>query len=139
MNHLDPATEQAVRRFKALMVGQFDTAGTIVYGSRARGTHRPDSDADVAVLLKGEHQRLLPTALAMSDLALTYCWKRASTSRPYPSGSTIGSTPNAIQTQSCLTTLHVKECNCERFFDRRGSDGQGRNGHRFSQRFAGSG
>lgn len=69
MNHLDPATEQAVRRFITLMGGQFDTAGTIVYGSRARGTHRPDSDADVAVLLKGEHQRLIPTVLAMSDLA----------------------------------------------------------------------
>ncbi len=38
-------------------------------GSRARGTHRPDSDADVAVLLRGEHRRLLPTALAMADVA----------------------------------------------------------------------
>jgi predicted nucleotidyltransferase len=26
---------------------------TILYGSRARGDHRPDSDADVAVILKG--------------------------------------------------------------------------------------
>ena len=42
MNPLDPAIEQAVRRFITLMAGQFDTAGTIVYGSRARGTHRPD-------------------------------------------------------------------------------------------------
>jgi len=25
-----------------------------VFGSRARGDHRPDSDADVAVILKGE-------------------------------------------------------------------------------------
>ena len=69
MNSIDPATEQAVRRFMGLMADQFDTVGTIVYGSRARGTHRPDSDADVAVLLNGAHQRLLPTALAMSDLA----------------------------------------------------------------------
>ena len=69
MNQIDPDTEQAVRRFITLMTGQFDMAGAIVYGSRARGTHRPDSDADVAVLLNGEHQRLLPTALAMSDLA----------------------------------------------------------------------
>ena len=44
-------------------------AGAIVFGSRARGTHRPDSDADVAVLLRGEHQRFLPTKLAMADLA----------------------------------------------------------------------
>ncbi len=69
MNHIDPATEQAVRSFITLMAGQFDMAGTIVYGSRARGTHRPDSDADVAVLLNGAHQRFLPTKLAMADLA----------------------------------------------------------------------
>ena len=27
----------------------------ILYGSRARGTHREDSDADIAVIFKGEH------------------------------------------------------------------------------------
>ena len=66
---LDAATENAVRRFLALMAGRYDTAGAIVYGSRARGTHRPDSDADVAVLLKGAHQRFLPTKLTMADVA----------------------------------------------------------------------
>lgn len=84
MNHLDPATEQAVRRFISLMVGQFDTAGTIVYGSRARGTHRPDSDADVAVLLKGEHQRFLPTKLAMADLAFDVLLETGISISPLP-------------------------------------------------------
>jgi predicted nucleotidyltransferase len=69
MNQIDHETAIAVRRFIALMDGQFDIRGAIVYGSRAKGTHRPDSDADVAVLLKGEHQRFLPTKLAMSDVA----------------------------------------------------------------------
>lgn len=69
MSHLDEATEQAVRRFLALIAGRYDMHGAIVYGSRARGTHRPDSDADVAVLLKGEHQRILATMLAMADAA----------------------------------------------------------------------
>lgn len=66
---IDHDTEEAVRSFLALIAGRYDTAGAIVYGSRARGTHRPDSDADVAVLLKGEHQRALTTALAMADVA----------------------------------------------------------------------
>ena len=44
-------------------------AGVIIYGGRVRGTHRPDSDADVAVLFKGEHRRVLPTTLAMADVA----------------------------------------------------------------------
>lgn len=66
---IDRNTEKAVRRFLVLLATRYDMAGAIVYGSRARGTHRPDSDADVAVLLKGEHQRVLPTTLAMADLA----------------------------------------------------------------------
>lgn len=69
MNGLDGDTEEAVRRFLGLIAGRYDTAGAIVFGSRARGTHRTDSDADVVVLLKGEHQRFLPTKLAMADAA----------------------------------------------------------------------
>ena len=66
---IDPGTEKAVKRFLSLIADSYETAGAILYGSRARGTHRPDSDADVAVLLRGEHQRLLPTTLAMADIA----------------------------------------------------------------------
>lgn len=69
LGRIDHATEQAVRRFLARIAGQYDMAGAIVYGSRARGTHRPDSDADVAVLIKGAHQRVLTTTLAMADVA----------------------------------------------------------------------
>jgi predicted nucleotidyltransferase len=66
---VDPETEAAVRRFLALIANRYDMAGAFIYGSRARGTHRPDSDADVAVLLRGEHQRVLATTLAMADVA----------------------------------------------------------------------
>lgn len=69
MNHVDHDTEQAVHRFLGLIASRYDLVGGILYGSRARGDHRPDSDADVAVLLRGEHQRLLPTKLAMADVA----------------------------------------------------------------------
>lgn len=69
MGHIDHETEEAVRRFLALIASRYDMAGAVIYGSRARGTHRPDSDADVAVLLRGEHQRVLPTTLAMADVA----------------------------------------------------------------------
>jgi uncharacterized protein len=69
MNKIDHDTEEAVRRFQTLLAPDYSVAGAIVYGSRARGTHRPDSDADVAVLLTGEHQRMLPTTLAMADIA----------------------------------------------------------------------
>lgn len=69
MQHVDPATEQAVQLFLSLIAPSYDMAGAIVFGSRARGSHRADSDADVAVLLNGAHQRFLPTKLAMADVA----------------------------------------------------------------------
>jgi len=53
----------------SLIEGHYDLEGAIVYGSRARGTHRVDSDADLAVLLRGEQKRFLPTLLSMSDAA----------------------------------------------------------------------
>lgn len=68
-SRIDHDTERAVRRFLSKVASRYDTAGAIVFGSRARGTHRPDSDADVAVLIRGAHQRLLPTTLAMADVA----------------------------------------------------------------------
>lgn len=69
MNSIDQDTEEAVRRFLTLIPSRYHPAGAIVFGSRARGTHRPDSDADVAVLLSGERQRFLPAKLDMADVA----------------------------------------------------------------------
>ncbi|MDR0379258.1 MAG: nucleotidyltransferase domain-containing protein [Candidatus Accumulibacter sp.] len=71
MRTLDDDTDKAVRRFLAMLADHhYDMAGAIVYGSRARGTHHSESDADVAVLLRGERQeRIMPTALAMADVA----------------------------------------------------------------------
>ena len=70
MRKIDTNTEAAVRQFTALIEGKFSVAGVILFGSRARGTHDADSDADVAVLLDGVPQRLLPTALALTDLTV---------------------------------------------------------------------
>lgn len=66
---LDPVTESAVRRFMGLIASTYHPKQIIVFGSRARGTHRPDSDADVAVLLEGEHQPFLTTKLKLADTA----------------------------------------------------------------------
>jgi uncharacterized protein len=68
-SRLDESTEKAVRRFLASIAGRFDVERAIVYGSRARGTHETDSDADVAVVLRGDRQNTLDAALEMSDAA----------------------------------------------------------------------
>ena len=66
---IDKETKQAAHAFIDRLAARYDMAGAILFGSRARQTHSPDSDADVAVLLRGEHQRFLPTKLAMADIA----------------------------------------------------------------------
>ncbi len=69
MNRIDHDTEEAVQRFLTIIAARYDMAGAILYGSRARGTHDPHSDADVAVLLNGEHRKTLTTTLAMAGVA----------------------------------------------------------------------
>lgn len=66
---IDSNTEHAVRRFLSLIAPRYRTVGAILYGSRARGTHRSDSDADLLVLLQGAHRPFIPTKLDMTDLA----------------------------------------------------------------------
>ena len=50
----DAATLRAARRFLALIGERYPVREAYLFGSRARGTHGPDSDADVAVVLRGE-------------------------------------------------------------------------------------
>ena len=66
---LDPETERAARAFLDRIARQYEVAGAIVYGSRARHTHRPESDADVAVLLRGRAGPFVATKLEMADIA----------------------------------------------------------------------
>ena len=51
MKFLDPDTEAAVRAFLARLPADVQVEHAILYGSRARGESRPDSDADVALIL----------------------------------------------------------------------------------------
>jgi len=111
MNRIDHATEEAIRRFLVLLDGRYSVARTILYGSRARGTHRPDSDADVAVLLNGEHQRFLTTKLDMADVAYEVLLETGIhisplpvTSRPCRFGSMNGSIRRRMRIRPSCTT-----------------------------------
>jgi len=66
---IDPDTERAARAFLQKVSAQFDISGAILFGSRARRGHRADSDADVAVLLRGRPGKFAATKLAMADIA----------------------------------------------------------------------
>ena len=66
---IDARTRNAVRLFAQRVAQVYEMDHVMLFGSRARGTHRPSSDADVAVLLTGEPARFLPVKLALSDIA----------------------------------------------------------------------
>ena len=60
---LDPATADAMRAFEDKLSVRSDFAGLILFGSRARNTHRADSDADVVVLLSGSPGKFIAYSL----------------------------------------------------------------------------
>lgn len=69
LSDIDVETLSAAHAFMEAVAQRYDMIGAILFGSRARKSHRPDSDADVAVLLHGQPGRFVATKLAMDDLA----------------------------------------------------------------------
>jgi len=61
--------EQAVIRFGRQVVEHYEVDQLILFGSRARGDYHPESDADVAVILKGPVGDLVETKLALAGIA----------------------------------------------------------------------
>jgi predicted nucleotidyltransferase len=52
MKRLDSQTEAAVRAFLARVPAELKIEEAIVFGSRARGDNKPDSDADLALVFE---------------------------------------------------------------------------------------
>lgn len=102
---LDLATAQAVQQFRQRIVADFAANELIVYGSRARGDHRPDSDADVAVLLDGPHQRFLDTKLKMSDAAYDVLLDTGINISPLPIWRDEWEHPEAYSNPALLATI----------------------------------
>lgn len=69
VRRLDADTERAARAFLKRIEGRFSVVEGILYGSRARGDHKPDSDADLAVVLSGARGDRVAASLDMAGLA----------------------------------------------------------------------
>jgi uncharacterized protein len=65
----EPETLGAAREFIRRVSLRYSVKAALLFGSRARGTHRADSDVDVAVLLRGPRGKPLDTSLDMADIA----------------------------------------------------------------------
>ena len=66
---LDEETSRAARAFLRRLEGRYPVIQGILFGSRARGTHRTGSDADLAVVLKGRPGDRTAAALDMAGIA----------------------------------------------------------------------
>ena len=69
MSAIDARTEHAVRVFLERISRRYVVTGARLYGSRARAMHRSDSDADLAVFLRGPQGRALAVAFDMAGTA----------------------------------------------------------------------
>ncbi len=65
----EPKTLDAAREFVHRVSMHHAVKAALLFGSRARGTHRADSDADVAIVLGGPRGRSMDTSLEMADVA----------------------------------------------------------------------
>lgn len=81
---IDTDTERAARAFLDKAAAHYDIAGAILFGSRARGDYRPDSDADIAVVLRGDMGDFLNTKLELADLAYDVLLDTAIHIQPLP-------------------------------------------------------
>jgi predicted nucleotidyltransferase len=66
---VDPETARAAKAFMERIVGRYQVSRALLFGSRARETHSQESDADIAVILPGQHGRRTPIALDMAGIA----------------------------------------------------------------------
>ena len=83
---IDPRTEQAVRIFLERAGEAFKLKEALLFGSRARQSPCPYSDADLAVLLRGPSHPFMDTKLALADIAFDVLLEKSILIQPLPIG-----------------------------------------------------
>ena len=68
-HHTAAPAKETVEAFLRRLEGSYDVERAILFGSRARGDHQPDSDLDLAVVLRGARGDFIDTKLAMAGIA----------------------------------------------------------------------
>jgi uncharacterized protein len=65
----DVDTVGAACEFVRRASARYSVRSAVLFGSRARGTHRSDSDVDIAIVLQGQRGKLIETSIEMADIA----------------------------------------------------------------------
>ena len=84
MAKIDASTHEAASAFLEAARRTFSISGAMLFGSRARNDNSPDSDADLAVFLKGDVGSFVPTKLAMADIAYDVLLEKGILIQPLP-------------------------------------------------------
>lgn len=107
MKKIDKNTEITVRRFFDIISPHYDIADIIIYGSRARGTHNIDSDADVAIILKGIPDNFMSIKFEMSDIAFDILLETGILISPLPIWTSEWSDPENHKNPSLLHNIAI--------------------------------
>ncbi len=75
---------QVAAAFLAKLSGTYDVAQAILFGSRARGDHHPDSDLDLAIVLNGARADFIDTKLDMAGIAFDVLMETGVLVQPFP-------------------------------------------------------
>jgi antitoxin ChpS len=104
-NEIDLQTQSAANAFKVKLAAHFDVQETLLFGSRARHTQHTESDADVAVLLRGEVGKFVDTKFAMDDLAYEVLLETGVRIQPLPIWQTEWSNPEQYSNPGLLLNI----------------------------------
>lgn len=75
---------EAAAAFVRHLDGTYQVSEVILFGSRARADHRPDSDVDIAVVLQGQSGNFLNTKLHMAGIAFDVLMETGLLVQPLP-------------------------------------------------------
>lgn len=84
MAEIDASTREAAGAFLEVASRTFPISGAMLFGSRARNNNSPDSDADLAVFLRGDVGSFVGTKLAMADIAYDVLLEKGILIQPLP-------------------------------------------------------
>ena len=110
MNSTAPssATLLATRAFAARVAAEYPTQRAILFGSRARGTAHVESDADVAVILKGHSGHFIKTKMALNDIAYDILLDTGIRIQPLPVWESEWAHPESYSNPRLLRNISVE-------------------------------
>ena len=105
MSGLDEATGRAARMFLERIAGRYPITGARLFGSRARKTHRPDSDADLAVLISGPPGNAKTVGVDMAGVAFDVMLEAGVLVSPLPIWETEWESPEEFSNPELLRAI----------------------------------